>query len=187
MHCLGLRALCLSDMIGGMAAIKQHVITANVTLKRMTIKDVHRCWELDRRCFTDGEAYDLDTFHYLLTNPDAVTRKAEHHADMMIGFAIGMVEPGGVGHVISVAVAPEWRRRGIGTLLMTELEHGFTKRNATIARLEVRATNVVAQQLYLRLDYVITQQIPNYYSNGDDALVMVKSLPQRRSFWRLIY
>lgn len=162
-------------------------MTTNVTIQRLTVKDVHRCWELDQRCFADGEAYDLDTFHYLLTSPQAVARKVELTAGTMIGFAVGMIEPGGVGHVISVGVAPEWRRRGVGKLLMAEVERGFSKRNATIARLEVRSDNVVAQQLYLRLDYTITQQIPNYYSNGDDALVMVKSLPQRRSFWRFIY
>jgi len=153
----------------------------------MTVKDAPTCWELDQRCFADGEAYDLDTFHYLLSNPQVVARKIELTGGTMIGFAVGMIEPGGVGHVISVGVAPEWRRRGVGKILMADIERGFTKRDATIARLEVRTDNQVAQQLYLKLGYTITQQLPNYYANGDDALVMVKTLPARRSLWRFGY
>jgi ribosomal-protein-alanine N-acetyltransferase len=162
-------------------------MATNVTVQRMSVKDAHICWELDQRCFADGEAYDLDTFHYLLSNPQAVARKVELTDGRMIGFAVGMIEPVGVGHVISVGVAPEWRRRGVGKLLMEEMERGFSKRDATIVRLEVRTDNYVAQQLYLKLGYTITQEIPNYYANGDDALVMVKSLPPRRSFWRFRY
>lgn len=158
-------------------------VATNVTIQRMTVKDAYACWELDQRCFVDGEAYDLDTFQFLLSNPQAVARKVVLADGHMIGFAVGMLEPGGVGHLISVGVAPEWRRRGIGKLLMEEMERGFAKRGATTVRLEVRAGNVIAQQLYLKLGYTITQQIPNYYANGDEALVMVKALPPRRSFW----
>lgn len=162
-------------------------MATNVTIQRMTAKDAHTCWELDQRCFVDGEAYDLDTFQFLLSDPKAVARKVRLADGGLIGFAVGMLEPGGVGHVISVGVAPEWRRRGVGTLLMEEMERGFAKRGATIVRLEVRTDNVIAQQLYLKLGYTITQQIPQYYANGDEALVMVKSLPARRSFWRFGY
>jgi [ribosomal protein S18]-alanine N-acetyltransferase len=159
-------------------------MATNVTVGRMTVKDTHTCWELDRRCFSDGEAYDLDTFRYLLSNPQAVARKVALMDGTMIGFGVGMIEPGGVGHVISVGVDPEWRRRGVGTILMGDIEHGFAKRDATIARLEVRSDNLTAQQLYLKLGYTITQELPGYYSNGDEALVMVKTLPPRRLFWR---
>ncbi|RMG53223.1 MAG: N-acetyltransferase [Acidobacteria bacterium] len=159
-------------------------MATNITIQRMTIKDARACWELDQRCFTDGEAYDLETFQYLLTNPQVVARKVELADGTMIGFAVGMLEPGGVGHVISVGVAPEWRRQGIGRLLMGEIERGFIKRGATITRLEVRTGNRPAQQLYVKLGYTITERLPHYYANGDDALVMVKSLPVRRSFWR---
>ncbi|MBI3949207.1 MAG: ribosomal protein S18-alanine N-acetyltransferase [Acidobacteria bacterium] len=162
-------------------------MATNVTVQRMTVKDARTCWELDQRCFADGEAYDLDTFHYLLSNPQVVARKVELMDGTMIGFAVGMIEPGAVGHVISVGVAPEWRRRGVGKFLMEDIERGFAKRDATICRLEVRTDNRVAQQLYLKLGYTITQQLPNYYANGDDALVMVKTLPQRRLFWRFGY
>lgn len=162
-------------------------MATDVTIQRMAVKDARACWELDQRCFGDGETYDLDTFHYLLSNPEVVARKVELTDGAMIGFAIGMIEPGGVGHVISVGVAPEWRRRGVGRLLMQAIERGFAKRGATICRLEVRTDNEVAQQLYLKLGYVITQRLTGYYANGDDALVMVKTLPARRSFWRFGY
>jgi ribosomal-protein-alanine acetyltransferase len=163
------------------------MVARNITVRRMTIQDAYACWELDQRCFADGETYDLDTFQHLLTNPQVVARKIVVPNSAMIGFAVGVIEPGAVGHVISVGVAPEWRRRGLGKLLMDEAERCFIKNGATISRLEVRADNQVAQQLYLKIGYAITQRLSNYYANGGDALIMVKTLPSYRTFWRFRY
>jgi ribosomal protein S18 acetylase RimI-like enzyme len=43
-------------------------------------------------------------------------------------------------------------------------------------RLEVRTRNFAAQRLYEHLGYVTVQRMAQYYSNGDDGYLMVKSL-----------
>jgi ribosomal-protein-alanine acetyltransferase len=159
-------------------------MATDLTVQEMTLDDLHTCWELDQRCFPDGESYEMETFRHLLTNPEAVTRKVELFDGTMIGFVVGVMEPGGVGHVISLGVAPGWRRQGIGRMLMESIERGFTEQGASTCRLEVRADNYPAQQLYRKMGYSVTQELYYYYSNGDDALVMVRALPGRRSFWR---
>ena len=73
-------------------------------------------------------------------------------------------------------IAPEHRRRRLASCLLERVEDGFRRRHARIARLEVRATNVPAQKLYLSLGYTVTQRLPKYYSNGGDGLLMVKPL-----------
>ncbi len=154
-------------------------MVCEASIRPMTIRDLEACWELDQRCFADGETYDRNTLRYLLTNPLVIARKVELPDGQMIGFVIGSLEPGGVGHVIALGVDPGWRQRGLGRMLMDSIEAAFCEQGATIARLEVRTDNHAAQALYQKLGYTVTQCLPRYYTNGADALLMTKPLPRR--------
>ncbi len=145
-------------------------------IRPLTISHLDDCWRLDQRCFVDGEAYSRETFEYLLTAPEAVAYRAVNSTGAMVGFVIGLVEPDHTGHITTVGVAPEHRRRRLAQRLMAEVEKGFKLKNVRIVRLEVRSLNLAAQKLYERLGYAITQRLPRYYSNGGDGLLMLKSL-----------
>jgi ribosomal-protein-alanine N-acetyltransferase len=145
-------------------------------IRPLTISQLDECWRLDQRCFIDGEAYSRETFDYLLTAPEGVAYRAVTPGGIMVGFVVGLIEPDRTGHVTTVGVAPEHRRRNIANRLMHQVEDGFRKRNVRLIRLEVRALNVPAQKLYESLGYAITQRLPKYYSNGGDGLLMLKSL-----------
>ena len=145
-------------------------------LRPMTISQLDEVWRLDQRCFIDGEAYSRETFDYLLTAPEAVSYRAVTPGGVMVGFVIGLVEPDHTGHVTTVGVSPEHRRRSLAKRLMNQVEEGFKRRNVRLVRLEVRALNTPAQKLYESLGYSITQRLPKYYSNGGDGLLMLKSL-----------
>ena len=145
-------------------------------IRSLTISQLDEVWRLDQRCFIDGEAYSRETFDYLLTAPESVSFRAVTPGGVMAGFVIGLVEPDHTGHVTTVGVAPEHRRRKLAKRLMGQVEDGFRKRNVRLVRLEVRTMNVAAQKLYESLGYSITQKLPKYYSNGGDGLLMLKSL-----------
>ena len=145
-------------------------------VRPLTISQLDECWRLDQRCFIDGEAYSRETFEYLLTAPESVSYRAVTAGGVMVGFVIGLVEPDHTGHVTTVGVAPEHRRRSLAKRLMKQVEDGFRKRNVRLVRLEVRAVNAAAHKLYQSLGYTVTQKLPKYYSNGGDGLLMVKSL-----------
>jgi ribosomal-protein-alanine acetyltransferase len=145
-------------------------------IRPLTISQLDECWRLDQRCFVDGEAYSRETFEYLLTAPESVSYRAVTPGGIMVGFVIGLVEPDHTGHVTTVGVAPEHRRRRIANRLMAEVEQGFRQRNVRLVRLEVRSLNDAAQKLYENLGYSVTQRLPKYYSNGGDGLLMLKSL-----------
>jgi len=145
-------------------------------VRPLTISQLDECWRLDQRCFIDGEAYSRETFDYLLTAPEAVSFRAVTSGGVMVGFVIGLIEPDHTGHVTTVGVSPEHRRRNVAKRLMAEVEEGFRKRDVRLVRLEVRALNSPAQKLYESLGYSITQRLPKYYSNGGDGLLMLKSL-----------
>jgi ribosomal-protein-alanine N-acetyltransferase len=145
-------------------------------VRPLTISQLDECWRLDQRCFVDGEAYSRETFEYLLTAPESVSYRAVTNAGVMVGFVIGLVEPDHTGHVTTVGVAPEHRRRHLAKRLMLQVEDGFKRRGVRLVRLEVRSLNTAAQKVYENLGYAITQRLPKYYSNGGDGLLMLKSL-----------
>jgi ribosomal-protein-alanine N-acetyltransferase len=146
------------------------------TLCPMTLADLNELWQLDLRCFIDGEAYERETFRYLLSNPHTIARQIRAETGEMSAFAIGVVEPEGVGHITTIGVAPEYRRRGLARLMMREIERSFAALGVSTVRLEVRVGNLSAQQLYEQIGYLIVQRMEKYYSNGDDGYLMVKSL-----------
>jgi len=151
-------------------------INAQYELRSLTVAQLDDCWRLDQRCFLDGEAYSRETFEYLLTASESVSYRIVAQNNAMAGFVIGLVEPDHTGHITTIGIAPEHRRRHLGSRLMEKTEAGFAQRNVRIVRLEVRSANVAAQKLYLSLGYSVTQRLPRYYSNGGDGLLMVKSL-----------
>src|SRR5215218_186139 len=145
-------------------------------VRPLTVAQLDECWRLDLRCFVDGEAYSRETFEYLLTSPESVSYRAVTTDGTMVGFIVGIVEPDRTGHITTLGVAPEHRRRGIANKMLKKVEEGFRRRNVRIARLEVRSVNTGAQDLYLKLGFNVTQRLPRYYSNGGDGLLMIKSI-----------
>ncbi|PYP85083.1 MAG: ribosomal-protein-alanine N-acetyltransferase [Blastocatellia bacterium AA13] len=149
---------------------------AGPTIKAMGYSDINECWRLDQRCFSDGEAYDKETFRYLLSHNNSVCYKVVTTSGEMIAFVVGMIEGDGNGHVVALGVKPEDRRRGHGRTLMWAIERGFYDRGVRTIRLEVRTSNEHAQKLYFDLGYKIIRRMQRYYTSGDDGYLMIKTL-----------
>jgi ribosomal-protein-alanine N-acetyltransferase len=76
-------------------------------------------------------------------------------------------------HICTLAVHPEWRGRGLGELLLVHMVDLATTLNALVATLEVRTSNLVAQQLYRKYGFEVVGLRKGYYSdNHEDALIM---------------
>src|SRR5947199_4329934 len=91
-------------------------------VRPLTSAQLDECWRLDQRCFVDGEAYSRETIEYLLTARESVSYRAVTSGGTMVGFVIGLVEPDHTGHVTTVSVAPDHRRRHLAKRLMSEVE-----------------------------------------------------------------
>ena len=77
------------------------------------------------------------------------------------------------GHVCTLAVRPTWRGRGLGELLLAGLIERARERGAEVMTLEVRVSNVAAQNLYLKYGFHVAGRRKGYYSdNREDALIM---------------
>jgi ribosomal-protein-alanine N-acetyltransferase len=94
----------------------------------------------------------------------------------IVGYAVGAKRREGNGHVISIAVRPEWRRKGIGTKLMETLLNAFKKRGLKRAVLEVAVSNREAIAFYERLGFKTITLLKGYYPWREDAYLMDKEL-----------
>jgi ribosomal-protein-alanine N-acetyltransferase len=80
------------------------------------------------------------------------------------------------GHIVSVAVMPDHRRKGVGEALVTKAMDGMRVYGAKQCYLEVRVTNEEAVHLYKKLRLEVTRTIHGYYADGEDAYVMSAKL-----------
>jgi [ribosomal protein S18]-alanine N-acetyltransferase len=128
---------------------------------------------LHARCFGDApRAWSAEEFAALLASPTTVL------AARSTGFALGRVVAS-EAELLTLAVAPEARRRGLGRTLMTAFEAVAAARGSAEVFLEVAETNVAARALYSGAGYCCAGFRRDYYrADGRriSALVLRKVL-----------
>ena len=78
-------------------------------------------------------------------------------------------------HIANLAVAANYRNRGIGSWFLKKIIEIAKDERSTIIHLEVRTTNDAAIRLYEKFEFEAVGIRRDYYSTGEDALLM--SLP----------
>ncbi|MCI2414285.1 MAG: ribosomal protein S18-alanine N-acetyltransferase [Candidatus Aramenus sp.] len=92
----------------------------------------------------------------------------------VVGYAIGIIQHRVRGHVVSIATAQGYRKKGVGSALLRSLEEAFKQRGCTYSYLEVKVDNEDAVRFYSKNGYFVTFTRKNYYGRGKHAFVMVK-------------
>jgi ribosomal-protein-alanine N-acetyltransferase len=141
----------------------------------LTEKHLKEVMRVNLRCFKKGENYTKHTFSFLLNEPTTLSYRVSTPDEQIVGFIFVMTSQG-TGHLTTIGVAPEHRRRGLAQIMLRHIEDALKKRDVTTVSLEVRVSNIAAQSLYRGHGYTIVQRLNNYYNNGEDAFLMVKSL-----------
>lgn len=76
-------------------------------------------------------------------------------------------------HIATIAVHPDFREKGIGKKLLAVALQESIQRGAREVTLEVRASNKVAQDFYLKFGFKVIGRRPRYYrDNNEDAVLM---------------
>ncbi len=78
--------------------------------------------------------------------------------------------------IAQIAVHPDYRKQKVGSLLLEELIKDARAKKVRNITLEVRKNNEKAVNLYLKFGFKTSLVKEKYYSNGDDALYMIKEL-----------
>lgn len=112
--------------------------------------------------------------HELLENERAIYLVAKDEFDRLVGY-IGMWIIFDEGHITNLAVHPNFRRRGAGSLLLKGLINYGQREGVKYLTLEVRRSNETAQRLYYKYGFVHMGVRRKYYlDNNEDALIMWK-------------
>jgi len=145
------------------------------TLRDVHWTDIEQLAQLERELFADG-AWSQQTWWAELAGRPRRDYVAEVEGAEVLGYA-GLDHGGDVADVMTIAVAPSARGRGLGRRLLDELETRARAGRAASVMLEVRADNAAAIGLYDRAGYTVVSTRRRYYQPGDiDALVMRKIL-----------
>ncbi len=161
-------------------------------LQPMRVQDIPEVLEIERVCFSmpwSAHAYRYEIEENTLSWY-VVARPAPSTTDKgLLGKILNLRPPGqrrtpiiGYGgfwmmvdeaHISTLAVAPAYRRRGVGELLLLTMIEEAQRRGAAAVTLEVRVSNLPAQRLYEKYGFTVQGRRVRYYSdNGEDAYIM---------------
>ena len=96
--------------------------------------------------------------------------------DDLLGYVLFTPSSSSHARVLSLAVSPDHRRRGVATRLMRGAFDVLRERGFDSVGLEVRVSNEPAQSLYEGLGFGVVGVDESYYGDGEDALLMERKL-----------
>lgn len=143
-------------------------------IRKCKYEDILSVAELEKLCFK-GESWGFGTLASAFENTQQYAMLVAEEDGEVIGYGCISVSCENCD-VENVLVAEEYRCSGIGRRILNELIAEAKLRGAENAFLEVRVSNSAAMRLYLSCGFVGTHARSRYYSDGEDCLVMKKSL-----------
>ncbi len=163
--------LCAEEINSALPELLCEIIAANTAIEPMKAEHISEIVEIESKCFSMpwtekslSDELDNENAHFL----SAVL------GGKVIGY-IGVIEIFGEADITNVAVLPEYRRCGIGEMLMKTAENGATERKCESITLEVRVSNTAAISLYNKKGYKQAGIRKGFYEKPkEDALLMTK-------------
>ncbi|MGI5879900.1 MAG: ribosomal protein S18-alanine N-acetyltransferase [Syntrophomonadaceae bacterium] len=149
------------------------MLNSDYLLRRMTEQDLDAIMKIEKESFT--LPWSRDSYRGELINQFANYLVCDFAGDI-VGYAGAWIVFEDA-HITNIAIAKSFRNKGLGTVLMQEIEKIARSKKALRIILEVRPSNTSALAMYEKLGYVQTGIREAYYSdNGEDALIMTKYL-----------
>jgi ribosomal-protein-alanine acetyltransferase len=146
-----------------------------IKYREATMLDLPILVSLDREYFADT-AWPIEQFREELSGPTRKFIVGEVDEELIAYAGAFLPNTGGIADLMTIAVNPSYRRRGIATSLIIELENWAKSKGAQAMMLEVDIKNADAIQLYLKHGYEKLNIRKNYYGYGKDAQIMKRAL-----------
>jgi [ribosomal protein S18]-alanine N-acetyltransferase len=137
-----------------------------VKMETASIRLLDKLLEIENQCF-DQEAFTKRQLAYLLTDYNSIGLVAKTD-NGIAGFIISQVEienDTSYGHIITINVASPYRRKGIGSQMLQEIEKILKEKGVNECHLEVREDNSAALKLYQKSGYQKIAKLEKYYGN----------------------
>jgi ribosomal-protein-alanine N-acetyltransferase len=140
-----------------------------VTLPLLVLRaeDAGRMSQLHMRCFDDP--WSAISFRGLLLDTSILTLGVELNGEL-VAFAMAQTIAG-ESDILTVATAPEHRRKGLGATLIGALINRLGERGVSRITLDVAEDNAPARALYRGFGFTEDGRRPRYYTAGRDVPV----------------
>lgn len=143
----------------------------DVRIRRMRTGDVDAVTAIEQATF--ARPWSRESFRQEMERNKAARYLVAEKGGEVIGYAGAWIILD-ESHITNIAVAEAERGRGVGRKLTEALMQYISNLGAAYATLEVRVSNVRAQNLYKSLGFVSVGKRKRYYEdNGEDAFLMV--------------
>jgi len=144
---------------------------SEIKIYPLSIKDIDQVYSIEVETFP--KPWSKTSFVSQLLGRRSNIYLVAKNNNEVIGYT-GIVKKNKSGHITTIAVRSDFKRKKIGTLLLISLIRKAIKRGIKRLFLEVRQSNIIAQKFYERFNFFTAGKIRGYYSDsGEDALVMV--------------
>ncbi len=144
-------------------------------IREFTPADLKRVFEIENMSFS--QSYGINTFKGLYDMGTGFLVAEEE--GYVIGYVIFWIKYENQGHIISLAVDKNYRRKRAGTRLLSKAIQILLMFDIANIYLEVNENNAGAYEFYKGFNFKVDRIVPNYYDDGDGAIVMY--LPVIRS------
>jgi ribosomal protein S18 acetylase RimI-like enzyme len=140
-----------------------------------TLDDLPDLLTIEQRCFST-DRLSRRSFRHLLTRGHAITL-VDEAAGRIRGYVLLLFSQGtSMARLYSIAVHPDFARRGLGDRLLEAAEEAALERDCVSMRLEVRRDNPASLNLFRRHGYRQFKEVLGYYEDHMDALRFEKRL-----------
>ena len=144
-------------------------------IRKFTPTDLKRVYEIENMSF--DQSYGINMFQQLYEM--GIGFLVAEEEGYVIGYVMFWIKYEYQGHIISIAVDKNYRRRGAGTQLLVKAIAILSLLNIDAIYLEVNENNTGAVEFYKSFNFKIDRIVPGYYENGDGAIIMY--IPLRQS------
>jgi ribosomal-protein-alanine acetyltransferase len=158
------------------------VPTPAVRMRPGRVSDLDALFALEQAAFMTDRLSRRSLRHFL-ASPNATLTVAEKGGKLAGCSLVLYRRRSKLARLYSIAIAPEFRRRGLAQSLLAAAEKEATRRGRRALRIEVREDNARAIKLYKKLGYRLFGRHPGYYDDRGNALRFEKFLhtePRRR-------
>ncbi|NJD52151.1 MAG: GNAT family N-acetyltransferase [Candidatus Methanoperedens sp.] len=144
-------------------------------IRLATKEDLAALLNLENICFKE-ETFHRRQLKYLLQKARSIILVAEIDGNIIGSIIILLREHILNARIYSFNVHPEHRRKGIAKLLMDTAFEILKEKGYKKITLEVGVNNRIARNLYQSKGFIVDKKLYNYYTNGDDALHLIRKL-----------
>jgi len=149
----------------------------SLCIRKIQKNDESQIYSLCKKCFSDQEAIEVVESLFDIDDFFVIEKSKDNEIIGLVAFGLYSLH---IGHIMILAVHPNYQNKGIGTLLLEKVVNDLQKQHVRNIRLEVRTTNLNAIKFYEKHNFRIVDTLEQYYADLEDAFLMIYEIEENQ-------